>query len=283
MKNMEMSLNKKQSFQPVIKWSGSKRKVAYQIAAMAPSKFSTYYEPFVGGGSMMYAIDAKYKIASDINKPLIDLWNLIKNDSKFLLETYVKYWNLLNDEKNPDSYKVFYEVREQFNITFRPEDLFFLSRTCVNGLIRFNRQGEFNNSLHYTRKGINPKKLEKIIYYWVEKIENVQFKHIDYMDILSLVKKGDFVYLDPPYFNTKGMYYGAIDMGPFLSFLEQLNSKGVNYMLSFDGKTCAKDYTFDIPNELYKRHEYLHTGKSTFKKVIDKEANIVYESLYMNY
>ncbi len=151
------------SFQPIIKWSGSKRKVAYEIAALAPKNINTYFEPFIGGGSMLYAIEAKNKIASDINKPLIDLWNLIKNESDFLLKHYSDNWNLLNDETNSESYKTFYEVRERFNQKFNPEDLFFLSRTCVNGLIRFNKKGEFNNSLHYTRKGINPNTLKKII------------------------------------------------------------------------------------------------------------------------
>ena len=283
LKKVEIKLTKKTSFQPIIKWSGSKRKIASDILSLAPKNYKTYYEPFVGGGSMLYMIDAKKRIASDINKPLIDLWNLIKNDPDHLLNTYKTYWQLLNDENNPNSYQTFYNIREEFNSTYKPEDLFFLSRTCVNGLIRFNKKGEFNNSLHYTRKGINPDKLEKILQSWNERIKDVNFLHLNYYDILSLVKKGDFLYLDPPYFNTKGMYYGSINADMFLSFLEKLNQKGVMFILSFDGKTCAKDYTFDLPKELYIRHQYIYTGKSTFKKVIDKTSNHVHESIYMNY
>ena len=211
-------MKNKKSFQPIIKWSGSKRNVAYEIAALAPKSINTYFEPFIGGGSILYTIEAERKTASDINKPLIDLWNLIKNESDFLLKHYSDNWNLLNDEKNPESHKVFYDIREQFNQNFNPEDLFFLSRTCVNGLIRFNKRGEFNNSLHYTRKGINPITLKKIILQWIEKIKYTEFLHRDYNHILDLAKKDDFVYLDPPYFNTKGMYYGTINIDDFMSF-----------------------------------------------------------------
>ena len=277
-----MSL-KKPTFQPIIKWSGSKRKVAYQIKDLAPNNFNSYFETFIGGGSVLYAMDANKKVASDINKPLIDLWNLIKTDPDYLLKIYTKYWHRLNEEGNPDAYKTFYEIRDDYNAQYKPEDLFFLSRTCVNGLIRFNKQGEFNNSLHYTRKGINPKNLTNILSYWSKKIQNTEFLHLDYRDTVGLLRKNGVVYLDPPYFHTKGMYYGAIDMEDFLNYLEILNKKGVHYLLSFDGRTSLKDYTFDMPDGLYKRHQYIYTGQSTFKKVIDKKENKVYESIYMNY
>ncbi len=272
-----------QPFQPVIKWSGSKRKIAYEIKTLIPKNSARYFEPFVGGGSMLYVVDNNKKIASDINKPLIDLWNLIKNNPDYLLETYTNYWNQLNDDTNEESYKVYNEIRTKFNTNFQPEDLFFLSRTCVNGLIRFNKKGEFNNSLHYSRKGIAPHRLDKVLKEWTDKIQNTEFIHMDYKDTLNILQKDDFVYLDPPYFNTKGMYYGSIDNEAFLTYLEELNIKGIKFLLSFDGKTCAKDYTFEIPKELYKRHKYIHSGQSTFKKVIDKKLNKVYESMYLNY
>lgn len=242
-----------------------------------------YFEPFVGGGSMIYVVEAQEKIASDINKPLIDLWNLIKINPDYLLESYTRYWNLLNDAKNEESYKVFNEIRSKFNTTYNPEDLFFLSRTCVNGLIRFNKKGEFNNSLHYSRKGIAPERLDKVLKLWTNKIKNTEFIHMDYTETLNILEKNDVVYLDPPYFHTKGMYYGSIDNETFLTYLDKLNSKGVKFILSFDGKTCDKDYTCNIPKELYKRHHYIYAGQSTFKKVIDKRANQVYESIYINY
>jgi len=161
--------------------------------------------------------------------------------------------------------------------------LLFLTRTCVNGLIRFNQNGEFNNSLHYTRKGIHPKKLRGVLSNWSEVIQNTIFTSKDYQSILSLVKKRDFVYLDPPYFHTNGRYYGRIDFDQFLQFLEKLNKREVKFALSFDGKRGDKNYTVDFPRELYKRHLYIESGNSTFKKVMDNKTEKAEESLYLNY
>ncbi len=161
--------------------------------------------------------------------------------------------------------------------------MFFLSRTCVNGLIRFNAKGEFNNSLHHSRPGINPDRLKPIVDSWSERIQGVEFLNADYRITIADASKGDFVYLDPPYLNTKGRYYGGIEFSEFLSCLEDLNMRGVKYALSFDGYRGDKDYSAPIPKELYKRKEMLASGNSAFKKVQDKISEQVYESLYLNY
>ena len=75
-------------FKPVIKWSGSKRSQSAQIKAYLPDKFNRYYEPFVGGGSMLYAINPPDAACGDICAPLIDLWNEIKNNPIALSEAY---------------------------------------------------------------------------------------------------------------------------------------------------------------------------------------------------
>ena len=76
---------------------------------------------------------------------------------------------------------------------------------------------------------------------------------------------------------------GTIDYNRFLEYLEDLNVRGIKYLLSFDGIRGNEDYTVDLPKELYKRHEFIPSGNSTFKKVIDKETEKVLESLYLNY
>lgn len=265
-------------FNPVIKWSGSKRSQSDMILSYFPETFNTYFEPFIGGGSMMYAVNPQKAICGDICEPLVDLWKMIKESPEALASAYKERWTRLQDD-----YKVYYEVRDEFNKEHHPEDLLFLSRTCVNGLIRFNANGEFNNSLHHTRPGIAPDKLEKIIADWSKRIQGVEFYAQDYVVTTQTAKKGDIVYLDPPYFHTKGRYYGTIDFDSFLRFLEDLNKREVKYILSFDGKRGDDDFTVSLPSELYKRHEFIPSGNSSFKKVMDKENLQVYESLYLNW
>lgn len=266
---------------PVIKWSGSKRSQAEAIIKNIPDDFNTYFEPFIGGGSILYAIHPTKAVCGDICKPLIDLWCEIKDNPEKLAESYKLRWNRLQIE----GYEAFYLIRDNFNRTHSPEDLLFLSRTCVNGLIRFNSKGEFNNSLHHTRKGIKPDTLKKIILDWSSRIEGATFFANDYKLTTESASSGDFIYLDPPYFHTVGRYYGtkSINFDEFMLYLDSLNTRGIKYMLSFDGMRGNTDYTVELPKELYKRHEFVASGNSSFKKVMDKESQQVYESLYMNY
>ena len=267
-------------FQPVIKWSGSKRTQSLELAKLSP-KFKTYYEPFLGGGSMLYPLNDKLNsaICGDICKPLIELWRLIQQNPQRLVDSYKKNWDRLQKE----GYKVYYEIRSRFNSKQNPEDLFFLSRTCVNGLIRFNKNGKFNNSLHHTRKGINPERVKDIIFDWSKQIKNVKFIHGDYKETTRKATSEDFLYLDPPYFNTKGRYFGTIDYELFLSFLEDLNKRRIKYILSYDGMRGNSIYLKDLPKTLYKRHLFLESGNSSFRKVMDKKCEVVKESVYLNF
>lgn len=265
--------------QPVIKWSGSKRTQSEKIKSLFPESFETYFEPFIGGGAMLYAINPPKSICGDICIPLIRLWREIRDNPTNLAEAYRVRWNKLQQE----GYVAYYEIRNSFNRDKSPYDLMFLSRTCVNGLIRFNEKGEFNNSFHHSRQGINPDRLAKIINDWSLRVKNTEFMAKDYMITTESAKSGDVVYLDPPYFHTKGRYFGTIDFDRFLGYLEDLNYRGVKYLLSFDGKRGNKNLTVKLPRELYKRHLLIPSGNSTFKKVIDKKNEKVLESLYLNY
>jgi len=267
-------------FQPVIKWSGSKRTQAEKLVSLFP-EFKTYYEPFLGGGSILYPLKNRINsaVCGDICKPLINLWLLIQKNPEKLINSYQINWERLQKE----GYRVNYEIRTRFNKEHNPEDLFFLSRTCVNGLIRFNSKGEFNNSFHLTRKGINPERIRKIILDWSKAIQTIKFVHLDYHETTKKATSVDFVYLDPPYFNTKGRYFGKINYEEFLAYLEDLNKKGVKYILSYDGMRGNKTYLKELPKHLYKRHLLLESGNSSFRKVIDKQCEIVKESVYLNF
>ena len=144
----------------LIKWTGSKRKQAPLIAREAKS-YNRYFEPFLGGGALLFLFAHEGAVASDIYEPLISLWKLIQSKPEEVISDYTEKWNALNVEykelqlnhiKNADGLpKVFYDCRSRFNKTHNPLDLNFIMRTCVNGIVRFNGEGEFNNSFHLSR------------------------------------------------------------------------------------------------------------------------------------
>ncbi len=263
---------------PVIKWSGSKRSQAQEIVRRF-GKFECYYEPFLGGGSVMYAARPSRGVCGDICQPLIGFWHMVQKSPQEVADYYMREWNRLQS----DGYQVYYEIRQRFNAEKSPLDLLFLSRTCVNGLIRFNGDGEFNNSFHHTRKGVDPRRFEKIVFDWHEKISQIRFLCGDYRETTKTATKNDIIYLDPPYENTRGRYYGTIDYEEFYTYLEGLNKKGIRYVLSFDGMRGNKEYQTGIPKELYVHKIMLASGNSSFKKVMDKSREPVYEALYTNW
>lgn len=277
---MKRTIKEMARVNPVIKWSGSKSSQAERILKEIPA-FERYFEPFLGGGSVLYKVAPQRGICGDICEPLVGIWNLIKDEPLKVCEYYNKEWNRLQLE----GHQVFYEVRERFNINRNPLDLLFLSRTCVNGLIRFNSEGNFNNSFHLTRKGINPERFNKIVMDWNKRIQGVEFVCQEYYDTTRDANRNDFVYLDPPYENTKGRYYGTstIDFEEFYTYLDDLNRRGVKFALSFDGIRGDKEYGTNLPKELYKRELKLSSGNSSFKKVMDKSNEEVLESLYLSW
>ena len=272
-------------FEPIIKWSGSKRSQAEAIVSFFPKKIDTYYEPFCGGASVLRkllssGISVKRYVCSDINDGLIALWNCIKDKPYDVAEHYRMRWEELNALKTIDEKRrCFTKVRELYNKTHNPLDFMFIMRTATNGMPRYNASGEFNSAYHITRDGIHPDRLSQIIIEWnaVLNSHNVEFVCCPYSDIVP--NANDFVYLDPPYANTKGVYYGAID---FNALWDWMNGLKCGYALSFDGISGNSDNTYEVPRHLYDKHEYIVSGNSSFNRLfVGKKDCIVYESIYL--
>lgn len=264
--------------EPVIKWTGSKRKIAPIITQHIPDS-KKYFEPFIGGGSMLPFRKIQNAIAGDIIPELVELWKAIKNEPEKVATEYKARWESL--QKN---WKFYYEARESFNKQKDPYNFLFLTRTCVNGMIRYNDKGEFNNSLHLTRPGINPKTLHNIVLKWSYFLKDVEFVLSDYSDTLEAVTKNDFVFLDPPYGGTKDRYTREeFNLEKFYKELERLNSVGAKWILTFDGVAGEREYKYDLPKEIYKHKIYLKTGNSPFTKMMRTTIDAVYESVYLNF
>lgn len=289
--------------QPVIKWTGSKRTQAEHIIQLLPDNINTYYEPFLGGGSMLIRLIEECEkgnkhverfVATDLNIDLINIFRIIRDDPEHLIDDYrlrsnvlrlsemSKGWECATEYYN--SMRRIYNACEERDAS-RPYLLFFLTRTCFNGLIRYNSNGEFNTSFHVNRLGMEPDRMAKIIREWSRLLNkyDVRFGASSFEYVLPLVEnEDDFVYLDPPYANLTSKVYqhDVFDNEKLFEMMRQLPCK---YAMSYNGRVDDKDNTFNVPTDLYVRHEYIDAKNSAFRKIVSQKTKLVQESLYLNY
>jgi len=267
----------------LLKWSGSKDSQVKEISSFIPKDIENYYEPFVGGGSVfLYLLEnsnIKNFYISDFNEDLINIYKLIQDDPITLIWEYKKHYEKFNLEEDTleNRKKYFTKIRKKYNEDRDPSDFYWIMRTTTNGMPRYNQKSEFNNSCHFSRPGMTPYKVEKIIlkYSKLFNEKNVIFYTSNYHDIETT----DFMYCDPPYANTKGMYFSNFNNDEFIDWLNSQESK---WLLSYDGK--VNDVEMEHKKPEFKRHEYLKSGNSSFRRVIgNSNDSIVYESIYINY
>jgi site-specific DNA-methyltransferase (adenine-specific) len=281
-----------QTIPSLIKWTGSKRSQAAAIAAFMPP-YRRYFEPFLGGGALLYLAGVPGSVAGDSYGPLICLWKLIQTDPERVVSDYELKWAALKtelDALNQGELKrgeaipqTYYLYRRRFNEKKDPLDLNFLMRTCVNGIVRFNDQGEFNNSFHLSRAGMEPRRFRAVVDAWHPVIQGVEFLCCDYAEMVAGAEKEDFVYFDPPYAASHQRYAADLDLERFFGILEMLNARGVKWALSFDGRRGSRDLTHPVDQSLFKRQLSLASGNSPVNKVLNGPIEPVEESLYLNY
>jgi DNA adenine methylase len=232
-----------------IKWTGSKRHFAKELAEKFPQNIKNVYVPFCGGCGVFPYL-SQYKIfASDICEPLISTWNTLYKAPDYLLNVYSRYYNKFQNDLN-----FYYEIRNCFNnYQYYQDDFewsadfFFLLRTCYIGLIRFNKQGKFNVAVNRKRKGMHPQKVEKLIKDWIQAVDKIQFECEDYKNTFERSNAGDWVFCDPPYEKTKGQYLAGAENFNFAELFNQLktlNERKVKWMLCLDE---GFQNTADIP------------------------------------
>lgn len=323
-------MNLKISKTPFIKWSGSKRKQAPYIVSQFPNEIGTYYECFLGGASVLHELlnqvalgnmTCKHIVCCDINEDLISVWNMFKNrdtrqelydfycDNHYKLKERAEYieGTEMNRTHVAKCQSYYYEMRDKYNTMIDNNDhskeramiFYWITRTCFNGLIRYNpKTKHFNASFHVAgRFGITPDELMSVFESWGSVIDSfidnggtIDFLCKSYLDVICDAESGDVVYMDPPYEHVGGMYFcNGFDTETFWKELEKMTTDNVKWLLSYDGISGDDDMTADVPVYLYKRHEYVNSGHSSFKKLKSKSTkemknkDVVKESLYLNY
>lgn len=187
-------------FRPILKWAGGKTRLVPAILGKLPSQIGTYYEPFVGGAAVFFALAAekrfKRAVLSDKNRELIDVYKGVKADVDGVI-TLLRDYTRRHDE---DTYYATRELSpESLDLAERAARLIYLNKTGYNGLYRVNRSGQFNVPFgRYTNPTIcNEPRLRAAAEALCAR--GVSIKVADFERTSEQAKPGDAVYFDPPY------------------------------------------------------------------------------------
>lgn len=261
---------------PVVKWVGGKRQLISAIRPLLPQKITSYCEPFVGGGALLFELQPKNARVNDINRDLIEVYEVIRSDVDSLILHLEKYRNekdffyeIRDWDRNKEKYKLLSPVE-------RAARFLFLNKTCYNGLYRVNNAGEFNVPFgNYKNPNIvNAPVLRAVSAYFNS--ANIKFSSLDYSEVTKKVPKGCFVYIDPPYdpisetANFTGYSSGGFSKEEQIRLREMcdsLNDRGIKFMLS----NSATEFILDQ----YKRYNItIVKAKRAINSVASKRGDV---------
>lgn len=190
---------------PFLKWAGGKGRLITQLRQHFPSDFVNYFEPFLGGGAVFFNLPITGKVyLNDINTSLINSYVHVKDDVDNLITCLSvlekKYKKLSEDDRQV----FYYEQREKFNSLPKGIQksvlLIFLNKTCFNGLYRENSKGMFNVPFgrfsNPTICDADNLRAASVL------LKDTSLTSTPYSKVVKHAKRGDFVYLDPPYHPT---------------------------------------------------------------------------------
>ena len=259
---------------PFVKWAGGKTQLLEVIESHLPETFNRYFEPFVGGGALLFKLQPKALSINDSNEELICVYKCLENNELFEL---LKKELLKHEENHSEEY--YYQVREmdkleEFSnlpIYIRAGRMIYLNKACFNGLYRVNSKGYFNV----------PSGKKKVVNCFDKKTFdnlNLFFKNrkpvitsIDFEEAVKNAKAGDFVYFDPPYdtWEEKNSFtsydknaFGKEEQVRLANVFKELSDKGVYVMLS--------NHNTKFINELYKG---FHITVVPAKRMINSKAD----------
>jgi len=178
---------------PFLKWAGGKTQLLSEISKYIPISFNKYIEPFVGGGAFFFYLNPVAALISDSNEELITTYQAVRDNVEEIIQ-------ILKNFKNEENF--YYKIRKlspgNLSNVERAARLIYLNKTCFNGLYRVNKKGQFN--VPYGKRNgdfLDVTSLRDAS----EFLQRTKIVHGDYLQILNNnVKKGDFIFLDPPYY-----------------------------------------------------------------------------------
>jgi DNA adenine methylase len=269
------------SARPFVKWAGGKGQLLTELVARLPKRYEHYFEPFVGGGALFFALRPPRATLLDINKELINVYSVVRDN---LSELLISLSTHVHDEK------YFYGMRQadrapeyfQWSQVQKASRFIYLNKTCYNGLYRVNSKGLFNVPFGDYKSPMicdvpNLTACNAVLQSC--KVECGQFLHVE-----SLANPGDFIYFDPPYApitatsNFTGYVKGGFGSGhqeELRNLCKRLDQKGVKWMLSNSSAPLVLD--------LYKEYQVEFVSASRAINSKGTSRGKIHEVIVRNY
>ena len=261
------------SVAPFVKWAGGKRQLIPQIRERMPEKYNDYYEPFVGGGAVIFELLPANALINDINKALINTYKTICNEP----DDFLREVNRLDNDMWEDGKKYYYSIREHYNDKLMRSEydvelaaLFvFINKHCFNGLYRVNGKGLFNVPYNNSRRVSVD---EDVIIATSEYLRRVTIIDGDFEQACKNAKKGDFVFIDSPYAPLNPTSFESYTKEGFdieshkrlAKLYDELTARGCYCMLT--------NHNTELINELYGNKDYKIDVVSV-KRMINSDAS----------
>lgn len=263
---------------PVLKWVGGKRQLLDTLTPLLPKRITTYCEPFVGGGAMLFNLQPNTAYVNDINGDLIQVYHVIQTDVESLITTLSEFKNdsdffysVRDWDRDKEKYTALSEVQ-------RAARILYLNKTCYNGLYRVNNAGEFNSPFgNYKNPNIvNAPVLRAVSAYL--NCASIHLTSTDYAEVLENIPVGTFVYLDPPYdpvsdtSSFTGYSKGGFcreDQIRLRECCDNLTARGIKFMLS--------NSSTDFIREQYSSSSYNITivqAKRSINSIANKRGDV---------
>lgn len=266
---------------PFVKWVGGKRNVIKKyLCHYLPKNFNTYFEPFVGGGAMLFYLKPEKAIINDINSELMTTYNVIKEECNTFLKMMDEYKNKIDNEN-------FLKIRKEKPVSDLEiaSRFLYLNKTSFNGLYRVNSKGEFNVPFNGSSKTTfyDEKNILLISQYF--SLNEILVYNDDFNKVINLAKKNDFIFCDPPYdyeIGEKGFdaynkdSFGQNGQIKLADALKKAHEKGVKWMLT--------NHDTKLINSLYSEFKIIKmTTNRSINSKGDLRKNAGKEVMIINY
>jgi DNA adenine methylase len=272
----------------LLKWIGNKQRFAHEIASYFPAKFGTYYEPFLGSGSVLATLSPPKAVGSDVFKPLAEIWQTLHSSPETLMLWYAERRAIMTSGEKVAQYE---KIKASYNANPNAADLLFLCRSCYGGVVRFRKADGYMSTPCGVHTPIPAAKFALRVKEWSRRTQGTTFLLADFEEVMTQARSGDLVYCDPPYTDTQAILYGAqtFNLSRLFQVIAGCKARGVKVALSIDGTKRSGEKICDVPvpKGLFEQEALVNCGRSMLRRFQmggqTLEGEIVADRLLLTY